>query len=178
MVSFLDFIIPWNSCLCSPLNWQLEVTAGSDSLNWQLEVCKLYPMSEWRRQEGGWQDYVRRPTIPTMATIHDHEHLQPSYRTRPIIQSIPKPIPVNFILIPVNTKLQYIIPVNTKPILVINHRINIYIEEKATKIVFKLENFMSFDRNSYAFMLYAVCTCTLQYLVTWWPWLQISMCNF
>ena len=27
-----------------------------------------------------------------------------------------------------------------------NHRINIYIEEKATKIVFQLENFMSFDQ--------------------------------
>ena len=38
------------------------------------------------------------------------------------------------------------------------HRINIYIEEKATKIVFKLEIFMSFDRNSYAFLLYTVCT--------------------
>ena len=36
------------------------------------------------------------------------------------------------------------------------HRINIYIEEKATKIVFQLENFMSFD--AYAFILYTVCT--------------------
>ena len=36
--------------------------------------------------------------------------------------------------------------------------IYIYIEDKATQIVLQLENFMSFDQNSYAFILYTVCT--------------------
>ena len=39
----------------------------------------------------------------------------------------------------------------------LTHRVNIYIEDKATQIVLQLENFMSFDRNSYAFM-YTHCT--------------------
>ena len=40
----------------------------------------------------------------------------------------------------------------------LTHRVNIYIEDKATQIVLQLENFMSFDQNSYAFILYTVCT--------------------
>ena len=38
-----------------------------------------------------------------------------------------------------------------------HHRVNIYKEEKATQIALQLQNFMSFDRNSYAFILYTVC---------------------
>ena len=45
----------------------------------------------------------------------------------------------------------------------LTHRVNIYIEDKATQIVLQLENFMSFDRNFRLLNCTQCEQCTLRY---------------